>query len=162
MKPGNAKSYGRAKPKKTWSMQPSLHDDVASLLEEDNLYFAFYEIDKPETSIRDYDTTVMGRFDCRNQSCSSNGWSSKKIAITVRLYANDRYNARVYHQRCMKCNSINEPILDATYAERVAYRLKKWSGIVMDQPRYSLKKSRGPHQSNLCEGCGAGHCSEQL
>lgn len=143
---------------KPWSMYPSLHHDVLSLLVANNPYLEFRNADDSETSIKEYDTAIMGRFCCRNPKCSSNGWSSKKIAITIRLYANQQYNARVYHQRCQNCNSLSKPILDQSYAERVSYRISVWSGMEMEPPPYS-SQGEGPHQSDLCEGCRSGHCS---
>lgn len=144
---------------KRWSIYPSLHDDVSRLLEEHDLFFSFHEVDDIKISIKEYDSTVMGRFTCRNRECDSNGWSSKKIAITIRMYPGAKYNARVYHQRCKSCDSLSKPYLDDSYAERVAYRIKKWCGIQMDLPYYS-GQSKGPHHSHLCEGCKDGHCSE--
>ncbi|KAK4966053.1 hypothetical protein LTR28_003306 [Elasticomyces elasticus] len=126
----------KAEPVGPWSMHPSLHDSVSRLLEDDNLAFDFHAVDEPQSSIEEYDTNVMGRFVCKNKRCSSDGWSSKKIAISIRLYPRHR-----------------------SYAERVAYRLKKWSGIVMELPPYS-GQSNGPHLSSLCEGCRSGHCSQ--
>ena len=41
----------------------------------------------------------------------------------------------------------------------MAYRIKKWNGIEMEVPDFSGKKG-APHESDLCEGCKAGHCSE--
>lgn len=51
------------------------------------------------------------------------------------------------------------PMPDDSYAERVAYRLLKWSGADQERPEYS-GGSKGPHRSELCEGCRAGHCVE--
>ena len=153
----------KSKSDRRWSIYPALHDDVSRLLEEDNLHFNFHENDNAESCIKQYDTNIMGRFTCRSRACGScsNGWSSKKIAITIRMYARGRYNARVYHQRCLKCNSLSKPRLDDSYAERVAFRIKKWCGIEMDGPHYhSGQKSKGPHRSSLCEGCKNGHCSQ--
>lgn len=150
----------RQKSDKRWSIYPSLHDNVSLLLEEDDIHFDFHEVDDAEGCIKEYDTNIMGRFICRNHACDSSGWSSKKIAITIRMYPGAKYNARVYHQRCKNCNSLSEPRLNESYAERVAYRLKKWRGIQMDLPSYDSKKSKGPHNSRLCEGCKAGHCKE--
>ena len=144
---------------KSWSTYPMLHDQVSSLLENDGLSFSFHAFDDTMGAIRDYDTHIMGRFTCRNKRCSSSGWSSKKIAMTIRLYAGNQYNARVYHQRCERCSSISKPTLDDSYAQRVAYRLKKWHGIELEPPPHS-SQSKGPHQSALCEGCRDGHCRE--
>ena len=146
---------------RAWSMYPECHDQVASLLQDDDLTFGFHGNDDPRSSIKEYDTTIMGRFRCENTSCTSDGWSSKKIAITIRLFQSQRYNARVYHQRCKSCNWVSRPILDDSYAERVVYRLKKWRGIRVETPPLS-EGSAKPHQRSLCEGCKNGRCSEQL
>ncbi|CRG85869.1 hypothetical protein PISL3812_02873 [Talaromyces islandicus] len=151
--PRNARSSGR------WSMYPTLHDEVSQLLEENDLYFDFHNDDDAEACIKEKDTNIMGRFVCRNNRCQSNGWSSKKIAITIRMYPEGEYNARVYHQRCKVCKDLGYPILNESYAERVVYRLKKWSGIYVEQPRYSTG-SKKPHNRSLCEGCKDGHCSD--
>jgi hypothetical protein len=147
------------KPIPKWSMHPQLHGAVSLLLAEDDLHLSFNRNDSPTGSTKEYDTNIMGRFVCRNNSCTASGWSSKKIAITIRLYSGGRYNARVYHQRCQECNSLSQPWLDDSYAERVAYRLKKWHGVEMEVPEYRENNGK-PHHSSLCEGCQAGHCSE--
>ena len=149
----------KSKSNKTWFMYQTLHDDVSRLLEEDDLHFDFYQHDDTNTFVNEYDTNIMGRFICRNHACNSNGWSSKRIAITIRMYPGAQYNARVYNQRCQGCNKLGKPRLDDSYADRVAYRLKKWCGIEMDWPSHSVS-SKGPHQSALCEGCKNGHCTQ--
>jgi hypothetical protein len=75
------------------------------------------------------------------------------------MYGGERYNARVYHQRCMVCNFLSRLILDDSYAERVAYRLKKWCRVELELPEFS-GESKGPHAKEFCEDCKAGHCSE--
>lgn len=140
-------------------MYSTLHDDVSRLLEKDDLYFDFHGNDDTESCIKEYDTNIMERFICRNRACGSNGCSSKRIAIIIRMYPGAKYNARVYNQRCQRCNSLDKSNLDDSYAERVAYRLKKWFGVEMDRPTYS-GHSKGPHQNNLCEECKEGHCSQ--
>lgn len=139
-------------------MFPKLHEEVSALLEEDDLDFKFHNVDQQQCQ-KDYDTNIMGRFICANSSCDSKGWSSKVVPITIRMYPGDRYNARVYHQRCKACNWIAKPIPDGSYAERVAYRLKKWSGVQIEPPDYVQKKMGKPHKSHLCEGCKANHCT---
>ncbi|KAF4973992.1 hypothetical protein FZEAL_9060 [Fusarium zealandicum] len=144
----------------TSSMFPALHGKVSRLLQEDDLYFEFYEIDDDQTCTKDYDTNIMGRFSCRNPRCSTNGWSSKKITIRIRMYGGDRYNAKVYHQRCKACNSLSRPYVDdKSYADRIAYRIKKWQGIQMHRPHYG-GESNAPHKEHLCEGCRDGHCTQ--
>lgn len=141
------------------SMYKHLHEDVTSLLEDTGLNFTFHDRDDSRASIKDHDTNIMGHFVCKNPACRSTGWSSKKIAVTIRLYRGNKYNARVYHQRCKSCNWLSQPQLDDSYAERVVYRLKRWNGIEVE--RYQrFDKSKGPHDNKRCEGCKAGHCSE--
>jgi hypothetical protein len=143
-----------------WSIYPSLHSEVSDLLRNDNLSFSFYEADNDNGCIDYYDTNVMGRFNCRNTTCLA-VWTSKQIAITIRQYPNEHYNARVYYQSCKRCDTTSEPTLDSSYAERVAYRLKKWSGIRMTPPPY-LGLSLDEHRSDLCEGCKDGHCTKMV
>lgn len=140
-----------------WSMYPSLHEHVTRLLDESDLYLDFHEFDDSESCDEAYDTNIMGRFICRTSSCGGKAWSSRKIAITIRLYAGGKYNARVYHQRCKTCKRLSRPKLDDTYAQRTAYRIKYWHGIEQERPQYRVT-SNGPHNSELCEGCRHGHC----
>lgn len=144
---------------KLWSLYPKLHGDVAQVLDEEGLQMDFLEADDEATNIEDRDTNIMGRFICPNSGCISSGWSSKKVAITIRMYPRQRYNARVYHQRCRKCKAVGRLVLNTeSYIERVTYWLKKWNGIEVQPPGFS-GQSRGPHDSELCEGCKVGHCS---
>lgn len=149
----------KAKQKAKWSMYGELHDEVSRLLDETGLSLQFHEDDSEESCTRAWDTNVMGRFRCRNAACKSKGWSSKKIATTIRLYSGERYNARVYHQRCIHCNRLSRPVLDNSYADRVAYRIMIWNGFWVESPVISGARGR-PHNSALCEGCKAGHCTE--
>lgn len=142
---------------KKWSMYPSLDHDVSDLLREHDLSFRFYNKDDGETCVDEYDTNIMGQFICRNRSCPARVWTSKKIAITIRRYSDNRYNARVYHQSCKSCGTPSKPKLDHSYAERVAYRIKKWCRVQVDTPPFSGQGER-PHRSDLCEGCKQGHC----
>ncbi|KAI0903596.1 zinc-binding domain-containing protein [Ustulina deusta] len=149
------------KPKeKTSSMHPLKHPEVSRLLEEDNLSFTFNNDDDEDGCIGSQDSAVMGRFRCHNPKCEKDGWGSRQIAICIRLYRQQQYNAVVYHQHCKKCDFLAKPILDDdTYAERVAYWLKKWSGIRPPKPPRSNKRQK-PHEEELCEGCQAGHCQK--
>ena len=149
----------RNKQPRKWSTYPALHDDVSRLLEDDDLHYDFYGNAHHRRCTQEYDTNIMGRFICRNNKCKAGGWTSKKIAITIRMYPGLRYDATVYHQRCRECNSLSKPFLDDSYADRVAYRLKKWSGIEVERPDYS-GTSNAPHREDLCEGCADGHCSQ--
>lgn len=140
-----------------WSMYPTHHESVSSLLQEDDLYFDFHDVDRAAGCINEYDTNIMGKFICDNKTCGTDGWSSKRIAITIRMYPREEYNARVYHQRCDGCGNLSRPVLNETYAERIVYRIKKWNGIAVDSVPYSSMR-QGPHHTDLCEGCKAGHC----
>ncbi|GMF70500.1 unnamed protein product [Aspergillus oryzae] len=78
--------YRRSKPNNRWSMFPSLHNEVALLLDDAFLTFDFHEIDSDRSCTKSYDTSITGRFTCDNAACESTGWSSKEIAITIRMY----------------------------------------------------------------------------
>ncbi|KAE8329360.1 zinc-binding domain-containing protein [Aspergillus sergii] len=153
MAPGRRKTIGR------WSMYQELHDDVSRLLADTDLNFDFHDSDDDINPTKLRNTNIMGRFTCYNPGCRSKGWASKKIAITIRLYLGQKYNARVYHQRCKVCNSLSRPVLDESYAERVTYWVKQWNGVQVEKPPIS-GVSKGPHNKELCEGCKAGRCTE--
>ncbi len=141
----------------SFDLRPSLHPDVLRLLRPHGLTFGFHATENLNHVLREKDTTIMGKFTCTNKSCLTERWTSGHIAITIRLYPSLEYNARVYYQRCKRCNSLSRPELDDSYAERVSYRLATWSGIALEVPPYS-GHSRRPHESRLCEGCRHGRC----
>ncbi|CAG7969415.1 unnamed protein product [Penicillium nalgiovense] len=142
-----------------WSMYEALHDEVSELLVESDLHFEFHGDDDDIGYTRMRDTNIMGRFVCHNQACRASGWSSKKIAVTIRLYPRQEYNARVYHQRCKFCGWISRPVLDQSYPERIVYWIRQWNGVRVERPPVS-NNSGGPHNRELCEGCRAGHCPQ--
>jgi hypothetical protein len=148
----------KTKSQNPWSLHPSRHRDVLRLLQVSGLSFDFYNVDDPFNSTREYDTTVMGRFPCCNTQCPSKGWSSEMISVTIRLYLYSRYNVRVYNQRCQECEKMSRPRLDSSYAERVVYRLKKWSEIDVEAPFFSGERN-GPHLTAFCQGCRNGRCN---
>ena len=158
MPPKKSKPTKKPQPTKKWSLYPSLHNNVLDLIREHGLFFQFHDEDDDQNCISNYDTHIIGRFTCPNRSCSARVWTSKQVAVTIREYSNRRYNARVYYQSCKSCKTLVEPELDHSYAQRVAYRIKKWCGVQMDAPPFS-GQSKGPHRSDLCEGCKQGHCS---
>jgi hypothetical protein len=118
-------------------MYPSLHENVSLKLEEDNLHLDFNNNDDEESCVRDYDTNIVGRFRCHNDKCDLNGWSSKKVAISIRMYSDDRYNARVYYQRCKGCNRLSKPLLDDTYTEELRIVLR--SGMVYSSRCHAIQ-----------------------
>ena len=131
------------------------------MLAHDDLNFT--HVPAQNAPLKEYDTNIMGRFICTNKSCKSSGWLSKQIAITICLYAHDKYSATVYHQKCNRCNTIGKLVPDKTsYVDRVSYRLWKWSGVDVEPPIFTSKSERGPHLSHLCEGCRRGHCREGM
>jgi hypothetical protein len=145
---------------KPWSLQPAFHDEVVELIHP-VLSMSFFEASGFEDSIESYDTHIMGRFTCTDVACRTDGWSSKLVALTIRLYSGKRYNAVVWHQRCRKCNGFGRPKLDDTYAMRVAYRLRVWFGKPVKKVHYREGDST-PHESELCEGCKNGHCNGRV
>jgi hypothetical protein len=149
-----------AKPGKS-SMWPEYHDQVHAEIRDSGLNYTFQRQDTNHQVIGNpYDTSIMGHFDCNNPDCRSSGWDSIKIAITIRRYQNKKYNAKVWHQCCMKCDYVGELTLDVdSYVDCVAYRLKKWSGLNPDKPPHSIT-AKGPRQKKFCEGCKAGHRHE--
>jgi len=81
------------------------------------------------------------------------------VAIFIRGYPGNGYNALVFLQRCESCNRLGKLSLDNnSYVERIVYRLKKWAGVTVAQPDYRSADGRGPHRSDLGEGCKAGYC----
>jgi hypothetical protein len=152
-------SARKKKPIATFSTYQTLHDEVSNLLAAADLHFEFCEDDDETRCTRVRSTNIMGRFVCHNRACSSKGWPSNMIATRIRLYPGHKYNARVYHQRCKVCSWLSQPVLDQSYAERIVYWIKRWSGVRVERPPIS-HESRGPHNRQLCEGCKAGHCSQ--
>ncbi|XPS77616.1 hypothetical protein M3J09_009645 [Ascochyta lentis] len=76
----------------------------------------------------------------------------------IRGYAHNGYSAEVFGQRCKLCDHLGALTLDVqSYVERVAFRLKTWAGVRMDQPLFEKKKGP-PHESGFCEGCARGGC----
>jgi hypothetical protein len=72
-------------------MHASLHDDVSQLLEADGLLVEFHATGGFQDCVESYDTNIMGRFNCSYAACPVQKWSSKMIAITIRLYRNESH-----------------------------------------------------------------------
>ncbi|KAJ4289453.1 hypothetical protein N0V88_006934 [Collariella sp. IMI 366227] len=134
-------------------MFPNLHKDVGSVLIEEPILpeWWFHTTGGDSEAIDEYPTNVMGGFDCRNPGCLRTGWSSKKIAILIRRFPDNGYNAEVFKQRCKSCKELGALRLDENaYVERVAYRLKKWAGISVETPPYNgVGTSKAPHETYL-------------
>jgi len=145
---------------RTSLMFPSLHQDVINAVSDEIASTWFHEKDSDRDSNNEYSTHVMGKFKCNNNACSTVGWGSKKVAIRIRGYPRNGYNAVVFNQCCKSCNQLGTLTLDEkSYVDRVAYRLKKWAGVPMEHQYYPPKKGL-PHKRNLCEGCKRGVCQQ--
>jgi hypothetical protein len=146
---------------KTWtgieSTFPELHQDVLDALPSAMNSLKFNHRDNFHDANKLYSTNVMGDFTCNNHPRALI-WPSKRVAIVIRGYPGNEYNAVVYSQRCKLCDELGVLDLDEnSYVERIAYRLKRWAGVPVEIPPYDEKTSR-PHKSDLCEGCKAGYC----
>lgn len=121
-------------------------------------HYTFHKVDDETDVLNTWETNVYGRFRCDNNACDSRGWSSEAVATVIREYADHKYNARLYHQRCQKCDQLSRPELtDDSYAVRVSNRLKIGAGHKVARPVTSGNREL-PHNRELCEGCKAGVC----
>ena len=152
-----------ARGKKQASLKyPALHELIQDLHPGTLASAWFNDNGDNEKPIHEYQTHVMGSFRCTSRGCSGRRWTSGHVAILIRGFHGDGYDAVVFNQRCQKCRSLGILTLDeGSYVERVAYRLKKWAGIELEVPIYSGNKVTKPHQSALCEGCKQGYCHGQ-
>ncbi|KAI5865706.1 zinc-binding domain-containing protein [Durotheca rogersii] len=158
-KPEQETSSSEPKPETRATIKyPSLHQDVANAVSDQIPSTWFKKKDKGFEE--EYSTKVMGKFKCNNGGCSKDGWASRTVAIVIRRYPNNGYNATVFNQRCQSCNKLGTLTLNEnSYIERVAYRLKKWAGVPMETRPYD-GSGGPPHISELCEGCKRGYCQE--
>lgn len=137
-----------------------LHPRVEQAVLPDIRSTRFHSHDRNERSQEEYSTFVMGTFACKNEACKKKEWSSGKVTIVIKGYAQNGYSATVYNQRCKACNHLGTFELDEqSYVDRVAYRLKRWAGVMVAQPDYD-RKEMPPHESRFCEGCKQGVCGE--
>ncbi|KAK8035465.1 hypothetical protein PG993_010460 [Apiospora rasikravindrae] len=144
-------------------MFPWLHKRVSNAVREQINPLVFHN--KGRAS-EDYETYVMGKFICNNGSCGKNAWTSKKVGVVIRHFADDGhgmgYNATIFNQRCKACNTLGTFSLDQkSYIERVAYRLRVWAGVPQERAPYKLDENNKPHRADLCEGCKSGHCERK-
>jgi hypothetical protein len=83
------------------------------------------------------------------------------VAIWIKGCPQGGNNAIVYNQCYESCNWLGGLTLDEeSYIEQIAYSLKKWAGMRIEQPPIGTGLGRGPHKSEHCEGCKAGYCSQ--
>jgi len=139
-------------------MFPSLHQGVTMAVSDKSHSTWFNKRGSDKDSKNKYSTNVMGRFKCDNDGCPIRGWASKKVAILIRGYPENGYNAVVFNQRGKARNGLGTLILNEnSYIERVAYRLKKSAGVPMKEQHHAGKAGL-PHKRELCEGCKRGYC----
>ncbi|KAH8889936.1 hypothetical protein GQ53DRAFT_184749 [Thozetella sp. PMI_491] len=155
---GKRPSNQKRKPTTSY-MFPWLQSDISKAVSAANIRSRWINTEKDrKDSNNEYSTNVMGTFTCSNVGCPTRGWSSKTVSILIRGYPENGYNAVIFNQRCKSCNELGNLTLDKdSYVERVAYRLKKWAGVRMEQQHYAGKAGR-PHMRELCEGCKRGYC----
>jgi hypothetical protein len=143
---------------RTSFMFPSLHPTIADAVAHEIPSSWFNERDSELDSNNSWDTNVMGEFRCDNRRCHKSGWGSMKVAIRIRGYPKNGYNAVVYNQRCKSCDTLGNFTLDeASYVERVSYWLKRWAGIQVERPEHD-RGAGPPHEAEFCEGGKHGHC----
>lgn len=138
-----------------FSIYPELHEQVQDALKDPYLSYSFHQTDDDVNCVESFETKVCGVFICK--WCKGRRWRSGTIATVIRLYSDDSYNARVYHQHCKVCECTCRPELDSSYSERVSRRLKIWSGVYVEPVQHESKVTR-PHDERRCEGCLNGLC----
>lgn len=141
-------------------MFPTLHEDVLYAISDDLSSAWFHDGCNEIEPENKYSTVIMGRFRCINSSCSENVWTSGQVSIVITGYPNNGYGAIVYNQRCKSCHWLGALTLDKqSYVDRIAYRLKKWAGIAMEERSYTRRETP-PHRADLYEGCKRGVCRQ--
>lgn len=141
---------------------PAFHSDIMDAVSAEIPSVWFCDINDNLQTTNEYDTNIMGSFTCNNRACAKKTWTSKKVAILIRGYPANGYNAEVFNQRCKSCNHLGQPIVDKqSYVDRVVYRLKKWANVPVELPYYEGVSNMMPHESELCEGCMRGLCQKK-
>lgn len=155
---GRARIPKLQKETRTSFMFPELHQRIAEAVAP-AITSTWFNLNTEAHPKKKSDTNIIGAFTCVNKRCGKNEWSSGLVAIWIRGYPRNGYNAIVYNQSCRSCGWLGSLKLDEeSYIERVAYRLNSWAGVRMEQATFSSKILRGEHESGHCEGCKAGHC----
>lgn len=141
-----------------YSLYPSLHDSVQGMLGKSKKFKFNFNDEDTDLDCKIGETRVVGTFRCENPKCKHE-WTSGKISTVVRSYPKRLYNAKVFHQRCKRCNKPIKPSLDDTYADRVAYRLKVLNDLPVERREF-VGDTDSIHDSRRCEGCRAGYCEK--
>ena len=141
-------------------MFPYLHKDITKALSHSMTCTWIRASNSNRAADREYTTHVMGKFRGVTTTCNSNGWSSKMVAIHIRGYPKNGYNAVVFNQRCKACDQLGTLTLDKiSYIERVTYRIQKWAGLQLEQSYHGTTKGL-PQKGDFCEGCKRGVCRQ--
>jgi len=154
--PGDVDAENLVKP---WSTRPDLHDLVVKSLGPEMTMATFNNAGLPAGTDVRWCTNIVGEFRCPNVECR-NVWTTGMVATLIRIYWDNSYNARIYHQRCAQCLRLVEVKVDVDiYVERIARRLR----IMRELPVEGAEPSppddpAGPHRAELCEGCREGCC----
>ncbi len=93
-------------------MLPSLHQRLLRAVADDIPSPRFMTRNSDKDFIHRYETHVMGVFTCTNVDCSGASWASKKVAIVIRGYPDNRCNAVIFNQRCHVCNELGSLSID--------------------------------------------------
>ncbi|EMD96670.1 hypothetical protein COCC4DRAFT_154982 [Bipolaris maydis ATCC 48331] len=142
---------------RTFFTFPELHQSVAEAVAP-SIISTWFNNDIDAHFNNKHTTCVMGKFTCDNNACRKKRWSSKVVATWIQGYPRNGYNAIVFNQRCESCNCLGSFKLDEkSYVDRIAYRLKKWAGVIVEPPPFPLKTTPR-HETDLCEGCKVGKC----
>lgn len=139
---------------------PGLHQAVSAAVEDEILVPTFHDSDDHENVQKYWSTNIMGKVHCTNADCGTSTWGSKRIAILIRSYRGHEYNALVFNQYCRSCEESGLMETDeSVYVDCMAYRLKKWAGMIMEPPTFASQKGL-PHEEDLCEGCRRDYCQK--
>ncbi|KAF3915503.1 hypothetical protein ABW21_db0202766 [Orbilia brochopaga] len=140
----------------SWYLYPEHHTKIAEQIPG----VPFYESDA--NGVNSWDTRIVGKFECSNRRCEKT-WTSGIVATVIRAYRRPElsYNAKVYNQRCKKCNKLGHMKIDVdSYVERVVRRIKIWKGETVPEIPDRVKITP-PHEEDFCEGCKAGRCQRK-
>ena len=147
---------------RTFFAFPELHQNIAGAVTPEITSTWFNDNNNDEDFDHEYSTCIRAEFTCDNKACKKSSWGSGVVTILIRGYSRNGYSAIVFNQRCKACNRLGTPKLNMeSYIERVAYRLKKWAGVMATPPPFR-KKSGPEHERDFCEGCKKGICPQTV
>ena len=92
---------------KTSFMLPLLHQGVVNAISYRVASTWPHKKGSHQDSSNYYQTSVIGKFNCSNNSYSKDSLHSKKVAIVIREYPPNGYNTMVFNRCYMSCNKLN-------------------------------------------------------